>query len=135
MPRLITAFSACLLAGLIASCTREGPAYAPKPADVAAVVEMTNTFSFSPETIRIPVGGTVEWRNTSITTHTVTADPSMIRDPEQVALPARAEPFSSGEIGRGQVWRHTFTMPGTYHYACQPHHDIFSMTGTVEVSP
>jgi plastocyanin len=38
--------------------------------DVAAVVEMTNTFSFSPETIRIPVGGTVEWRNTSITTHT-----------------------------------------------------------------
>jgi plastocyanin len=134
MPRLITAF-ACLLAGLIASCTREGPAYAPKPPDVAAVVEMTNTFSFSPETIRIPVGGTVEWRNTSITTHTVTADPSMIRDPEQVALPAGAEPFSSGEIGRGQVWRHTFTMPGTYHYACQPHHDVFSMTGTVEVSP
>ncbi len=38
MPRLITAFSTCLLAGLIASCPREGPAYAPKPADVAAVV-------------------------------------------------------------------------------------------------
>ena len=60
MLRLSTALSACLLASLAAGCTREGPAYAPKPADVAAVVEMTNTFAFSPETLRIPVGGTVE---------------------------------------------------------------------------
>jgi plastocyanin len=107
MRRLTTAFSACLLVSLAAGCTREGPAYAPKPAEVAAVVEMTNTFSFSPETVRIPAGSTVEWRNTSIATHTVTADPSRIQDPEQVALPAGAEPFSSGEIGRGQLWRHT----------------------------
>jgi plastocyanin len=135
MLRLNTAFSACLLASLATGCTREGPAYAPEPADVAAVVEMTNTFSFGPETVRIPAGGTVEWRNTSITTHTVTADPSTIRDPEQVTLPAGAEPFSSGEIGRGQVWRHTFTAPGTYRYTCLPHHDIFGMTGTVEVGP
>ncbi len=111
MLRLSAAFSACLLASLTTGCTREGPAYAPKPADVATVVEMTNTFGFSPETVRIPVGGTVEWRNASIATHTVTADPSRIHDPEQVALPAGAEPFSSGEIGRGQVWRHTFTCP------------------------
>jgi plastocyanin len=108
----------------------QSPAYAPKPADVAAVVEMTNTFSF-PETVRIPVGGAVEWRNTSITTHTVTADPSRIHDAEQVALPAGAESFSSGEIGRGQLWRHT----PTYRYACLPHHDMFGMTGTVEVGP
>jgi plastocyanin len=39
------------------------------------VVEMTNTFGFSSETIRIPVGGTVEWRNTSIATHTVNRRP------------------------------------------------------------
>jgi plastocyanin len=62
MLRLSAAFSACLLASLAVGCTREGPAYAPKSADVAAVVEMTNTFAFSPETIRIPVGSTVEWR-------------------------------------------------------------------------
>ena len=64
MCQLTIAFSACLLASLATGCTREGPAYAPKPADVAAVVAMTNTFGFSPETVRIPVGGTVEWRNT-----------------------------------------------------------------------
>jgi plastocyanin len=75
MLRLTTAFSACLLASLAIGCSREGPAYAPKPADVTAVVEMTNTFAFSPETIRIPVGGTVEWRNTSIATHTVNRRP------------------------------------------------------------
>ena len=91
------------------------------------------SFSFSSETIRIPVGSTVEWRNTLIATHTVAGDPSRIHDPEQVALPAGAEPFSSGEIGRGQLWRHTFTVPGNYRSACHPHHDIFGMTGTVEV--
>ena len=72
MRRLSTAFSVCLLASLATGCTREGPAYAPKPANVVAVVEMTNTFGFSPETVRILVGSTVEWRNTSIATHTVT---------------------------------------------------------------
>jgi plastocyanin len=133
MRRLTTAFSACLLVNLATGCTREGPAYAPKPADVAAGDRETSTFSFGPETVRIPVGGTVEWRNTSITTHTVTADPSRIHDPEQVALPTEAEPFRSGEIGRGQLWRYTFTVPGNYRYACHPHHDIFGMTETVEV--
>jgi plastocyanin len=79
MRRLTIAFSACLLASLATGCTHEGPAYAPKPADVAAVVEMTNTFGFSPEMARIPVGGTVEWRNTSIATQTITADEQMVR--------------------------------------------------------
>ena len=96
---------------------------------------MTNTFAFSPETIRIPLGGIVEWRNTSIVTHTVAAAPSRIMDPEQVALPAEAEPFSSGEIGRGQTWRHTFTVPGTYRYACLPHHDMFGMTERSRSAP
>jgi plastocyanin len=50
-----------------------------------------------------------------------------------VALPAGAEPFSSGEIGRGQVWRHTFTVPSTCRCACLPHHDMFGMTETVKV--
>ena len=99
MLRLTAAFSACLLASLATGCTREGPAYAPKPADVAAVVEMTNTFGFSPETIHIPVGGTVEWRNTSIATHTVTGDPSRIQDPEQVALPAGRSPSAPARSG------------------------------------
>jgi plastocyanin len=30
--------------------------------DVAAMVEMTNTFGFNPKAIHSSVGGTVEWR-------------------------------------------------------------------------
>jgi plastocyanin len=40
-----------------------------------------------------------------------------------------------GEIGRDQVWRHTLSVPGTYRYACLPHHGMFGMTGTVKVGP
>jgi plastocyanin len=112
MLRLTTAFSVCLLTSLAAGCTREGPAYAPKPADVAAVVEMTNAF-FSPEAVRIPVGGTVEWRNTSITTHTVTADPSRIHDPEQGALPAGAVPPARARSGGASSGGTLSPCPGT----------------------
>jgi plastocyanin len=49
-------------------------------------------------------------------------------------VPAGAQPFDSGELGRGQVFRHTFTVPGTYHYICQPH-DWLSMAGVVDVRP
>ena len=132
----LTGLALLPLSPALTACGLGGPAYTEAvPEGIDAVVETTSTFSFSPASVTVPAGGTVEWRNTSITTHTVTADPSRLRDPEQVALPAGAEPFSSDEIRRGQVWRHTFTVPGTYRYACQPHHDIFGMTGTVEVGP
>jgi plastocyanin len=96
-------------------------------------VTMTNGFSFSPATVRLPVGGTIEWRNTSIATHTVTDDPARVGD--EASLPAGVEPFSSGSIPPGQVWRHTFAVPGRYDYVCLPHHDLFGMRGTVEVQP
>ena len=79
----------------------------------------------------VVAGTAVEWRNTSLAAHTVTADPA--KDP-RASLPAGAVPFDSGEIGRGQVWRHTFTTPGTYRYVCTTH-DWLNMTGTVEVRP
>lgn len=126
-----------LLAGLglaAAGCSPEGPAQAPRSADVAAVVEMTNTFAFAPDPVTITAGGTVEWRNTSLMTHTVTADPAKVKDPSEISLPQGAAPFDSGEIARGQVWRQTFTVPGTYQYICRPH-DWAGMTGVIEVTP
>ena len=122
------------LASLTAACASKGPAFEPRSAEVAAVVEITNGFSFAPETVVVPAGGTVEWRNSSLMTHTVTADPAHVKKPEEVSVPAGAQPFDSGELGRGQVFRHTFTVPGTYHYICQPH-DWLSMAGVVDVRP
>ncbi len=116
---------------LLAGCGLGGPAYQPPPAD-AAVVSM-GFVNFDPEEITVPAGTTVEWRNTSPVAHTVTADPDRVRDPAHVELPAGAERFDSGRLPAGQVFRHTFTVPGTYRYVCVPH-ESEGMLGTVIVT-
>ena len=117
---------------VLAGCASEGPANAPPAADVAATVEMTNTFGFSPQTIHIKAGDTVEWRNKSFMTHTVTDDPQ--KSKTLAEIPAGAAPFDSGRIPSGQVFRQKFTTPGTYRYYCTPHDDL-GMTGTIVVDP
>jgi plastocyanin len=97
-------------------------------------VTMTDDLRFEPETLRIQVGQTVVWRNTTPVMHTVTADPDQVRDPEQVSLPEGAEPFDSGFMFEGDVFRHTFTEPGEYVYVCVPH-DMAPMVGRVVVDP
>jgi len=114
----------------LAGCGTGGPAYGPASPDQVTVVQMTNGFDFDPRTVRIKVGDTVEWRNTSLITHTVTDDPR--HGPEDMSLPANAAPFDSGRVPAGQIFRHTFTVPGTYHYRCDPH-DYLDMTGVVIV--
>jgi plastocyanin len=122
-----------LAALLLAGCGLTGPAHGPAPTDAAAVVEMTNGLAFSPDRIVIPAGGTVEWRNISLFEHTVTADPAMAAVASHVLLPSGAAPFSSGAIPAGEVYRHTFEVPGTYRYVCGPHEDE-AMTGTLIVT-
>ncbi|MBL8978044.1 MAG: cupredoxin family copper-binding protein [Gemmatimonadetes bacterium] len=65
--------------------------------------------------LEIAVGTTIEWKNEDPVAHTVTADDNG---------------FDSGLIESGQVWRYTFTRPGTYAYHCTPHP---FMKGTVVV--
>ncbi|MEK0084421.1 cupredoxin domain-containing protein [Benzoatithermus flavus] len=135
MPRPICPLVGAGLLLLLGGCATSGPAYGPPPAGAAAVVDMTNTFSFRPELVRIPVGGTVVWRNRSLVSHTVTIDPAKVRDRGAVSLPRGAQPFDSGSIPRGQIWPRTFVVPGTYRYVCLPHYDVFGMVGTVLVGP
>jgi plastocyanin len=71
--------------------------------------------AFVPGTIEIQAGTTVEWTNNDPLSHSVTADDGS---------------FSSGLIGSGNKWRHTFATPGTYTYHCTPHP---FMKGTVVV--
>ena len=105
---------------LLAACGWGGPAYAP-PAEDAAVVEMSTWLSFDPATIAVKAGDTVEWRNTSPFTHSVTSTSAI-------------ETFDSGPVKPGQVFRHTFTQAGTYPYVCKPHEE-HDMRGTVVVEP
>lgn len=100
--------------------------------DTRYSVEMTPGYRFNPGSITIPVGGTVAWRNLASTAHTTTTDASLVTDPDEIVLPEGAEPWNSDEILTGQVWDHTFTVPGTYVYACRLHQGN-GMIGTIVV--
>ncbi len=77
--------------------------------------------AFVPERATLRVGETVEWRNTSDVMHTVTADPRRAASRQSVHLPPGARPFASQQLEPGDVFRHTFEVPGHYRYFCEPH--------------
>jgi plastocyanin len=135
MPSPVSVLQLLAVAALVplGGCGVSGPAHEAAPTD-AAVVELTNSFDFAPDQLTIPLGGTVEWRNVSFFTHTVTADPAMSPKPGEVQIPPAAMPFDSGDIPAGEIYRHTFDVPGIYRYLCRPHHDD-AMVGTIVVSP
>lgn len=102
--------------------------------DPAVVVEMTNRVTFAPDSVRIAVGETVRWDNTSLIAHTVTADPDEATLDGSVRLPESADPFNSGMMDAGESFSHTFTTPGVYKYFCIPHEGA-QMNGVVVVTP
>lgn len=125
-----------LFAGLLcAACAAEPPVSKPlPPAQVAAVVAMTEGPDFAPNEVTIHVGDTVLWRNVSRFAHTVTFDPAHAEQADAVKLPPGVAPFDSGRIEPGDSYWHSFTVPGTYYYVCVPHEE-FGMVGNVEVKP
>jgi plastocyanin len=121
-----------LIVVALSGCGLGGPAHGPSARNAAAVVDMSFE-SFSPATVTIRSGDTVEWRNTSPITHTVTDDPSLAKRPGDAGPPPGAQPFDSGDIPAGQVYVRAFTTPGTYRYFCA-HHENGGMLGTVVVT-
>ena len=109
----VAIFSAALA---LSACAHNGPAYAPTSSGAAATVHMSSGLRFNPAEVTIRAGQSVEWRNTSIETHTVTG-----------------QGFDSGDIKQGQVWNHTFATPGRYEYVCKPHKGM-GMHGVVIVT-
>jgi len=110
-----------------------GPAVAQTSSEPAAVVGMTNTLAFTPDTVRIEVGETVRWKNNSVIVHTVTADEEEATMDKSVRLPDGAEPFDSGNLEAGETFEYTFETPGRYRYFCVPHEA--AMRATVIVEP
>lgn len=106
---------------------------APQESDTV-VVKMTPERTFMPEKITIKAGQTVEWVNDDTAmTHEVTTDPNIASDPGDVSIPEGATPFDSRLITSGKSFRHQFTVPGLYRYACPPHEND-GMLGEVTVS-
>ena len=101
----------------------------------AVVVDMTGSLLvFEPATIKLRVGQTVRWKNSSRDVHTVTADARRATDPQDVELPKGAKPFDSGFLNPGRTFEHTFKTPGTYRYVCTLH-EAQRMTGRIIVKP
>ena len=76
---------------------------------VVAHVAMKN-MKFSPATVEIKKGNTVEWKNDDITPHTATS-----------------ATFNSGSIASDAAWRHTFTQAGSFQYYCTFHPEMKGM--------
>lgn len=98
-------------------------------------VSMKNapTGAFDPVSVSIGVGDTVQWTNPGVITHTVTCDPAQAAKAADVAVPAGAAPFDSGDMDQDGTFKHTFTVKGTYKYVCK-YHEEMGMAGTVIVS-
>src|ERR1041385_1098052 len=83
---------------------------AAEPAGSVATVKVMMTSSkYSPATIQIAKGETVEWLNDDLTPHTVTSD--------------SGGELNSGSVDVGATWRHTFNQPGTFSYFCTFHRE------------
>lgn len=85
---------------------------------VAAVPTMVSIIdmSFSPSSLSVKKGTTVEWTNNDVTTHTVTGTKGGL---------------SNHGIAPGSTYSYTFDTVGTFPYHCEIHS---SMTGAVTVT-
>lgn len=88
-----------------------------------AVVDVTASgMTFSPSSVTINIGDTVRWTNTS-GTHNVNGTTA--------TFSSNPESFGNS-LGTGWVYKHKFTIAGTYNYRCDQHFGG-GMTGTVTV--
>ncbi len=90
---------------------------APTPQSSAAIAGVTiQLVKFTPETMEVSAGQTVEWVNNDLTPHTVTSQGT--------------GDLNSGSIDAGASWHHTFRQAGNFPYYCTFHPE---MKGTVIV--
>jgi plastocyanin len=111
---LLRFFFALAFFAAIAGCGQKAstpPEKATVP-NTAVIVEM-RAMQFSPASLEIKKGDTVEWKNNDLVPHTATS-----------------ASFDSGSIGPGQSWKHTFNEQGDITYKCTFHP---AMKGSVTV--
>src|SRR3954464_14369887 len=105
--RRVAIAAVALLLGLAACGDEDGGETAPQA--------HAQDFRFAPATVRVAAGGTVTWRNSGRTFHTV-----------------KGPGFFSRAVPAGGTWSHRFTKQGTYAYLCTLH--PAAMRGRVVVS-
>src|SRR5689334_22645426 len=101
MSLIVVAVMAALMIGAAATARTAKPSAA-RPATVTVKV---SSFQFTPKTVTVAVGTTVEWVNSG-GRHTVEADDGS---------------FKSETLADGGKFSHTFAKAGTYGYHCTFH--------------
>ena len=104
------------------------------------VVEMTDDLKFVPESMTVAAGTTVVWENVGSVGHSITAYEDEIPEGAdywasgglESESDARDEYPSSGDIGGGKTYEHTFETTGTHQYFCIPH-ETAGMKGEIVV--
>ena len=122
---ILAAGAACSGGATTGPSVGRGAGGGPSGAGAGSAVTIQD-FAFSPDTVIVKAGGTVQWTNFGASAHTSTADDSS---------------WTSGQIapaggamggGSGGTFSRTFLRPGTFGYHCANHP---YMTGVVSVTP
>lgn len=92
-----------LIPALVIACNSQTAAATSAPAATAIKID---NFSFSPPTITVATGTTVQWTNKDDIPHTVVSSD---------------QAFKSKALDTDQQFAYTFTKPGTYEYFCSLH--------------
>ena len=126
----LAAVGTAVSAGL-AGCSAVRSAFEDEPCGGGECTIGMSRNEFLPDEYEADVGETVVWKNTSGADHTVTA--------LEENMPDEAEYFATGDyedeetarnawhdstggrLGTRETFAHTFEVPGTYTYICEPH--------------
>lgn len=108
--------SGCLLGLLISLVMMGSPAWGE-----TYKVSMKNR-TFTPETLTIKVGETIEWINDDEDVHQVISG-------KDLQDPSLAKPLDGGTLLPGQHYLFKFEKPGKYPYMCVIHWSLQSITG------
>jgi plastocyanin len=100
------------------------------------VVEITGEqqAKLSPQRLTIQAGQTVEWKNSSKTTHEIVGNPAKSGGASNSTLPNGARPFDSGFLRPEHTFSRKFDVSGVYRYTCDLN-SSHPVTGEIVVSP
>lgn len=131
MKRFVTLSALALLAACKSSTS---PASGCSPSGTVACVTIQD-FSFSPATLTIKVGTTVQWSNNGPSQHTTTSDAATWNS-GTLNPPMGGGPYGGGSAGGSYSF--TFNSTGTYGYHCSLHPPSVpayaAFTGTITVT-
>jgi plastocyanin len=100
-------------------------------------VGQNGAISFSPSTVAIRVGDTVQWNFVDTTSYHSTTSGTCTPDPYYGGSNCGPLPtglnWDSGQRAAGDHFSQLFTTAGSYRYYCQVHGSM--MTGTIQVNP